>query len=139
MSIVFKAPARLEADEIKKIRPEFDRLAASGLDVVLDFARTEAIDGSGVGAIVFTFKRLSASGRRLTIRNISGQPLQLLNEADLLRTLSREPSVSLFSGALQRLGLRKTFHAASASARTTAPASDAAVAMSGVERKKGAA
>lgn len=139
MSIVFKAPARLDAEEIKKIRPEFDRLVASGRDVVVDFSRTESIDGSGVGAIVFTFKRLSANGKRLTIRNISGQPLELLNAADLLRTLNREPAGGIVSDALRRFGWRKPMYQAPASARPAAATSDAVHAMPDIEREKGAA
>lgn len=134
MSIIFKAPARFEAAEIRKLRPEFDRLAASGDDVVVDFARTEAIDGSGVGALVFTFKRLAANGNHLTVRNISGQPLQLLNAADLLRTLSREPSEGFVQGVLRSLG-RKPRQAVPVAAAVSPVASG----RQDIERAKGAA
>jgi anti-anti-sigma factor len=47
-------------------------------DVVLDLAAVRFIDSSGVGAIVFLIKRLRARGRKLVIRNASGQPADLL-------------------------------------------------------------
>lgn len=139
MSIVFKAPARLEADDIRKIRSEFDRLAASGQDVVIDLSRTEAIDGSGVGAIVFAFKRLTATGGHLTISNVSGQPLQLLHSADLLRTLGRKPRDGILSDALRSLGLRKPSRRLPASIRQSPPPPGGAGAMPDIEREKGAA
>lgn len=90
MPTVFKAPVRFDASEVNKLRSELERLATSPGDVVVDLARTEVIDGSGVGALVFAFKRLSMAGGRLTIRNVSGQPLDLLNASGLLRTLGSE-------------------------------------------------
>ena len=90
--VVFKAPTRLEAVEVKRLRPELDRLAALAGDVIIDLARTEAIDGSGVGAIVYVYKRLSERGHRVTVRNVSGQPSALLGAAGLLRTLGAVPS-----------------------------------------------
>ena len=80
MLTVFKAPVRLDAGEIKRMRSDFDHLAMAGGDVVIDLARTEVIDGSGVGAMVYAFKRLAANGGRLTVRNVSGQPLNLLKD-----------------------------------------------------------
>ena len=90
MSKVFKAPARFDASAVADLRQEIDRLAATNGDVVIDFARTEVLDGSGVGAMVYAFKRLVAGGNRLTVRNVSGQPLNLLNDSGLLRTLSAD-------------------------------------------------
>ncbi len=85
------------------MRTDFDRLAAGHDDVVVDLARTEALDGSGVGALVYTFKRLVATGNRLTVRNVSGQPLNLLNESGLLRTLSNEHRDGFLRSAWRRV------------------------------------
>ena len=87
-AFVFKAPVSFVSSDVKVLRPEIERLAKLNVNVVMDFARTETIDGSGVGALVYVFKRLAVGGKRLSIRNVSGQPLTLLNSAGLLRTLS---------------------------------------------------
>jgi anti-sigma B factor antagonist len=105
MTILYKAPAQFDAEQVQNIRLDFDRLATAGDDVVVDMARTEVIDGSGVGAMVFAFKRLSANGKRLSIRNVSGQPLNLLNDAGLLRTLSGERRVSRVGQIVRSLRL----------------------------------
>jgi anti-sigma B factor antagonist len=105
MTILYKAPARLDADQIKMMRSEFDRLATASDDVVVDMARTEVIDGSGVGAMVFAFKRLNVNGKRLSIRNVSGQPLNLLNDSGLLKTLSSERKVSRVGAIVRSMRL----------------------------------
>lgn len=45
-----------------------------GCRVVLDLSQLERIDGSGVGAIVTLFRRLTASGRSLGVEGLQGQP-----------------------------------------------------------------
>jgi anti-anti-sigma factor len=62
------------------LREGFEALAAapSG-DVVLDLSNVCYLDGPGIAAIGFLFKRLRAKGRRLTIAGANGQPLTLLH------------------------------------------------------------
>ena len=103
MTKVFKAPARFDAMEVHKLRQDIDRLAATQGDVVIDLARTEWLDGSGVGAMVYTFKRVVAAGNRLTVRNVSGQPLNLLNDSGLLRTLSGERREGFIRASMRRM------------------------------------
>jgi anti-anti-sigma factor len=50
--------------------------------VVLDLSRVDFIDSSGIGAIVFLFKRLKAQRRVLELSGVRDQPKQLL---ELLR------------------------------------------------------
>jgi anti-sigma B factor antagonist len=139
MSKIFKAPARFDASEVRGLRQEIERLAHSNSDVVIDLARTEHLDGSGVGALVYTFKRLIAGGNSLTIRNVSGQPLNLLNDCGLLRTLSAERRDSFISAALRRV-LPQTMYPARVQAPAVQAAANANIAPSvGDMREKGAA
>ncbi len=105
MAIQFKAPSRLDSASVSTLRTDFENLASARDDVIVDLARTEVLDGSGVGAIVFAFKRLSTKGLRLTIRNVSGQPLDLLNTSGLLRTLTAEKRVGKLRAAARALQL----------------------------------
>lgn len=41
-------------------------------EVVIDLSNVTFLDGSGVGAIAFLFKRLAARGRRLTVAGVAG-------------------------------------------------------------------
>ena len=134
MTTVFKAPVHLEALEVGNLRQEFDRLANAKGDVVIDLARTEALDGSGVGALVYAFKRLVANGNGLTVRNVSGQPLNLLNESGLLRTLGSERSEGFLRAAVRGFRQQRIISAASASDPSVHDSS-----IAGVDRTKGAA
>jgi anti-sigma B factor antagonist len=107
MPVHFKAPACLDAAHVADLRSEFERLATCADDVVVDMTRTETLDGSGVGAMVYAFKRLAVKGRRLTIRNVSGQPLSLLHSAGLLSTLSAEKRERRMFAALRDLPLAR--------------------------------
>lgn len=84
----------LDGEASLGVRQGLERVAAAGQgDVVLDFADVTQIDGSGIGAVSFLFRRLAARGRRLTLEGVSGQPLAMLHELGLraLFDLPEEP------------------------------------------------
>ena len=70
------------------LRDGFAALAAAPEgDVVLDLTNVSTLDGPGVGAIGYLFKRLRSRGRRLVVTGVAGQPLGLLRELGLTRVL----------------------------------------------------
>lgn len=77
----------LDAGTMTTIRVLFEELAAANDDVVLDVSNVAFIDSSGVGGLVFLYKRLIAQGRRLEISGLSGQPRQLLDHLKLTQIL----------------------------------------------------
>jgi len=78
MARVFKISGDMDAAAMKTQRPTIEVLAESGDDVVIDMSEVSFIDSSGVGAIVFLYKRLLESKHKLRLEKLSGQPLQLL-------------------------------------------------------------
>ena len=74
----------LNAGSVASWRAAFETVAQStARRVVLDLAGLSAIDGSGLGAIAYLFKRLLARGRTLVVTSVAGQPLALLREMGL--------------------------------------------------------
>lgn len=64
------------ADDARQI---FDTVIESTKnDVVLDLSHSSYIDSSGIGAIVFLYKRLRCGDRKLLITGASNQPLELI-------------------------------------------------------------
>lgn len=61
-----------------RLRNQFDQIVSNEHHVILDFERVTFIDSSGIGAIVFLFKRLRVLDKTLKVINIQGQPLQLM-------------------------------------------------------------
>lgn len=79
------------------IRPELEKIIADcDSDVAIDLQAVNFIDSSGIGAIVFLYKRLKAQGQTLEIINIQGQPKELF---ELLRIHSAIPVSCLDSNA----------------------------------------
>ncbi len=66
------------------IRPELEQITHSETNnnVVLDMKQVSFLDSSGVGVIVFLYKRLKAQDRTLEITGVQGQPQELM---ELLR------------------------------------------------------
>jgi anti-anti-sigma factor len=78
----------LDSEASRDMRDSLTALAAvDAREVVIDLSHVTFIDGSGIGAISFLFKRLAARGRRLTLAGVSGQPLAMLRHLGLARPL----------------------------------------------------
>ncbi|MCZ8187666.1 STAS domain-containing protein [Rhabdaerophilum sp. SD176] len=78
----------LDAGTMTTVRVLFEELAAAEEDIALDVSNVSFIDSSGVGGLVFLYKRLNARGRRLEIAGLSGQPRQLLDHLKLTPILA---------------------------------------------------
>jgi len=83
----------LDAASAAEARQTFESVidTASG-SVDLDLSQTDFIDSSGVGAIVFIYKRLVLQGRAMTLQGVCGQPRDLIGMLRLDRTI---PTVEL--------------------------------------------
>ncbi|MFY7962868.1 MAG: STAS domain-containing protein [Elsteraceae bacterium] len=88
MTTNYSVQGSLDAASVTSLKEDFEALANNGADVVLDLSKTDFLDSSGVGAIVFLYKRLTAAGRRLELQGVDGQPLRLL---EFLRVTSVVP------------------------------------------------
>mgnify|MGYP000225467969 CR=1 FL=1 len=70
----------MDAPGCTQLRPLLEKLvsAKESYNVLLDLSEVNFIDSSGIGAIVFLFKRLKAQGQSLVIRGVHGQPRELM-------------------------------------------------------------
>lgn len=78
----------MDAATMIDLRDDFERLAQANGDVELDVAQVTFMDSSGVGGLVYLYKRLQAEGRSLMVRGLSGQPRQLLEHLSVAGILS---------------------------------------------------
>ncbi|OUS09362.1 hypothetical protein A9Q90_03360 [Gammaproteobacteria bacterium 54_18_T64] len=90
----------LDALGCTHIRPELEAIVASkdSQRVTLNLREVNFIDSSGIGAIVYLYKRLKSQGRTLDISGARGQALELI---ELLRI---DTVISLKSSALRLKG-----------------------------------
>jgi anti-anti-sigma factor len=81
----------LDAKGAAALRPGFERLAQdASQDVLLDLSDVNYLDGAGIGAVAFLFKRLAAKGRRVRLQGATGQPLDMLRALGLGRVFGLE-------------------------------------------------
>lgn len=86
---ILKLSGEMDALGCSTIRPDFEELIKQQhLHTVLDINKISFIDSSGIGAIVFLFKRLKEQGRSMEIIGVQGQPQELMK---LLRIDSAIP------------------------------------------------
>jgi anti-anti-sigma factor len=63
----------LDGEGATGLRDRFTALAAAGRSVVLDMTNVSSIDGAGIGAIAFLFRRLASVGAGVRVVGAAGQ------------------------------------------------------------------
>lgn len=78
--LIAKLQGEMDALGCTKIRSELEQIAETknSNNVALDLSDVSFLDSSGVGLIVFLFKRLKAQSRTLKIIGVQGQPQELI-------------------------------------------------------------
>lgn len=71
----------LDAGGSRQAQNDIDDVISNDVhpEIELDFSQVEFLDSSGVGAIVYMFKRLTECERNMRIENVKGQPLEIMN------------------------------------------------------------
>ncbi len=84
MSRIVVIEEDLDAAAVAAIKPLLEELSVAEEDVILDLSGVDFIDSSGVGAIVFLYKRLRSRNFLLLLREPKGQPLGLLSHLRMM-------------------------------------------------------
>lgn len=78
-NLTIKLTGEMDAIGCSKIRPDLEAVTTHNhTHIVLDIKHIEFIDSSGIGAIVFLFKRLKELNRTMEIIGVHGQPQELM-------------------------------------------------------------
>ncbi|CAM3146459.1 STAS domain-containing protein [Moritella viscosa] len=77
--IVLQIANDLDTEHVVSIQPKLEALVDEYAEnIILDFSKVHFIDSTGIGAIVFLFKRLTSQRRTLSLLKVSGQPYKLM-------------------------------------------------------------
>jgi anti-anti-sigma factor len=90
MSLAYKMPEDLDAAVMVRLKPEFEKMASMNDNISLDLSAVEFIDSSGIGGIVYLYKRLLSAGYSLSVTGARDQPLHLLNHLRLSEMLTEK-------------------------------------------------
>ncbi|NRA60329.1 MAG: STAS domain-containing protein [Psychrobium sp.] len=79
----------MDADGVRTMQGKFTNLEQSRCPkMVLDLHHVELIDSSGIGAIVFLYKRMRNRGYSLSLIGVHGQPKSLIKMLRIHRSMS---------------------------------------------------
>ncbi|MGF1706356.1 STAS domain-containing protein [Enterovibrio baiacu] len=84
----------MDAQGCSEIQPELDELVNNETlkDITLDLHNVDFLDSSGIGAIVFLFKRLKAKGKVLSLIQVHGQPMEIIQLLRINSAISVKPA-----------------------------------------------
>lgn len=78
-----------DAQAVAEIRPALESISTNSLqDVIVDLSGVTFMDSSGIGALVFLYKRLRSKGRTLVLVGTRGQPEKLISMLRIDKTLT---------------------------------------------------
>lgn len=86
-ALVITISGELDALAVKKLEPIMEPLPGLYKNVLLDLRDISFIDSTGIGAIVFIFKRLQGHDATLRLICGNGQPRDLLSLLRIDRTI----------------------------------------------------
>ncbi|TCS42386.1 STAS domain-containing protein [Reinekea marinisedimentorum] len=89
----------MDVETVQELRSDFDTLAVNAQsDVVFDMTDVNFMDSSGVGALVFTFKRLKAKRLSLHMVGLCNQPLKLVRLLRIDQSIPAHASIDDLTG-----------------------------------------
>ena len=75
---------QMDPESLQSTRQVFRRLAESNDDLTIDMSEVNYIDGAGIGALMYVFRRARAKRVVIKIVNLTGQPKQLFERLRLI-------------------------------------------------------
>ncbi len=83
----FKGKLTIGAGDIELRDAVVEALAAGSLNILLNLKRVSAIDSSGVGEIVASYRSLADRGGKLKLENLSPKVMDVLMLTELIKVL----------------------------------------------------
>jgi anti-anti-sigma factor len=91
-TVILTLEGEFDALAVVDARPLLEGIVAnSNSDVVMDFSAVDFLDSSGIGCLVFVFKRLYATKRTLTLQGLRDQPQRLIQSLRIDKAIPTRP------------------------------------------------
>jgi len=78
MATHYKIEGAMDAQTIGTLEDVFSSLMELKEDIILDLSDVDFMDSSGVGIVVYLYKKQIEDDKTLTLSNVCGQPARLL-------------------------------------------------------------
>ena len=96
---IIELHSQFNAETVNDVRSYFEHLIkdCSG-DVLVDMSSVNELDSSGIGALVFLYKRLKVEDRNLGLLGVNGKPDELLTMLRINQTIKQYEDIDEYLG-----------------------------------------
>lgn len=96
---IIKLHNKFNAETVKDVKKYFNLcINQSVADVLIDMSKVDDIDSSGIGALVFLYKRLKSESRNLGLLGAQGKTNNILNLLRITETIKNYHNVNEYLG-----------------------------------------
>ena len=100
---IIKLQGDFSADVVKVMTDDIEAYSKLSTNIIFDLAQVNFIDSSGIGAIVFLYKRMTAKGFTVAVSGLTQQPLELFQMLFLDKTIDCHQDINAYLATSQRL------------------------------------
>jgi anti-anti-sigma factor len=93
---IIKLNGNFDADTVNDMKDDIESYSKLSTHIVFDLEHVPFIDSSGIGAIVYLYKRMSAKGFSVSVTGLSQQPLELFQLLFLDKTINCYPTTNCY-------------------------------------------
>ena len=93
---IIKLHGDFDADSVKGMKDDIEILSKMSTNIIFDLQQVAFIDSSGIGAIVFLYKRMTTKGYSVAVTGLSKQPLELFQMLFLDKTISCYQNINCY-------------------------------------------
>jgi len=91
-----KLHGNFDADTVKDMKDDIEAYSTFNTNIIFDLEQVKFIDSSGIGAIVFLYKRMAAKGFSVCVTGLTQQPLELFQMLFLDKTINCYQSIDTY-------------------------------------------
>ncbi|WP_057831843.1 STAS domain-containing protein [Colwellia sp. TT2012] len=85
---IIKLHDNFDAEAVKIMKDDIERYSKFATNIIFDLEHVNFIDSSGIGAIVFLYKRMITKGYSVYVIGLAQQPLELFQMLFLDKTIN---------------------------------------------------
>jgi len=93
---IIKLHGSFDADTVNIMKDDIEKFSKLSTNIVFDLEDVPFIDSSGIGAIVFLYKRMVAKGYSVCVTGLTQQPLELFQMLFLDSTINCYQSIDCY-------------------------------------------
>jgi anti-anti-sigma factor len=87
-NLIIKLNGNFDADTVNIMKDDIESYSKLSTNIIIDLESVPFIDSSGIGAIVYLYKRMMAKGFSVGVSGLTQQPLELFKMLFLDKTIN---------------------------------------------------